>query len=56
MAKKALITGITGQDGSYLAETLLNVILYLRSMVLKRQTLMNKHVIKYYCVFKVEEK
>ena len=24
MAKKALITGITGQDGSYLAEFLLN--------------------------------
>ena len=24
MAKKALITGLTGQDGSYLAELLLN--------------------------------
>lgn len=26
--KKALITGITGQDGSYLAEFLLNVFAY----------------------------
>ena len=28
MNKKALITGITGQDGSYLAELLLSCLLY----------------------------
>ena len=33
MAKKALISGITGQDGSYLAEFLLESLVERRAMV-----------------------
>ena len=38
MAKKALITGITGQDGSYLAEFLLEKRYEVKGMVRRSST------------------
>ena len=43
MAKKALITGITGQDGSYLADFLLGLGYDVYGMVRRTSVLISSH-------------
>ena len=48
MIKKALITGITGQDGSYLAEFLLNKNYEVHGMVRRASTFNRSRIEKYF--------